>query len=368
MIKILAVFNGVTETTIPVENFILLNNEIFEKKFIVINNSEEDVKACLQKKGDYNSFRISSLFNYKNKILNHNFYKKLIFLINEFNPDIIHVHHTFSAIVILLLRIFFLKNKTKIVLTMHNDYRFYKFWQKFIFSIAIKLADHIIANSKNTLHRVKHLITKKNYSVIYNGVNEDKITSIKKKNNESIVIGTVGRLVPQKDYDTLLKCIKYVVDHNKNRNLKFYIIGDGFLRNQIANKIQSLNLIDYVIMTGPLERNEVYKRLNLMDIFIVSSKFEGFCNAMVESMIAGCAIISTNANPLPEVIGGPENGVLVDVGDYEKMGAEVIRLCKDSKSRLEYGNRAKQYALTNYSMNKCVTDHTVLYKKLMNDN
>ena len=89
---------------------------------------------------------------------------------------------------------------------------------------------------------------------------------------------------------------------------------------------------------------------------------------MVESMIAGCAIISTNANPLPEVIGGPENGVLVDVGDYEKMGAEVIRLCKDSKSRLEYGNRAKQYALTNYSMNKCVTDHTVLYKKLMNDN
>ena len=70
MTKILAVFNSVSETTIPVENFILIDKNNFEKKCIVLNNSKEEVKKCLQKKGDFEHIEIFSLNFLKNKSIN----------------------------------------------------------------------------------------------------------------------------------------------------------------------------------------------------------------------------------------------------------------------------------------------------------
>ena len=367
MIKILAVFNSVSETTIPVENFILLDKNNFEKKCIVLNNSKKEVKKCLQKKGDFEHIEIFSLSSLKNKVINISFYKKILFIVNEFKPDVIHVHHTLSSVSILLLKILFRDKKTKIVLTMHNDFSYYKFFQKLSFKFSIKLANHIIANSKNTLEKVKPFIKGNKYTVIYNGVNQDQIINKKRKINREIYIGTVSRLIPQKDHTTLVKAMKLVIDKLGNNAPRMYIVGDGYLRKQIQNQINELKINHKVVLTGEIDRKEVYNKLHTFNIFIVSSIFEGFCNAMVEAMMSGCSVIASNVNPLPEVIGGKNNGIIFKVGDYENLASNILKLCKDSKLRNKYGHNAKNYAINNYSMKRCVDEHSILYKKLIND-
>jgi len=367
MIKIIGVFNSVSETTIPVENFILLDNKIFNKKIIVLNNSEIEVIRCLQKKGEFDDIQISSLISIGNKTINPNYYVKVLELVNGFKPDIIHVHHTLSAISVLLLKNFFVNKKTKIVLTMHNDFRYYKILQKASFKFSLKLADHVIANSKNTLLKVRKFIKNDQYSVIYNGVNKDQIICKNRVVNRKICIGTVSRLIPQKDHSTLIKAMKIVVDHLGENAPTLYIVGDGYLRKNIENEVKELQIHDNVILTGEIDRDEVYSRLHSFDIFVVSSIFEGFCNAMVEAMMSGCAIITSDVDPLPEVIGGSNNGIIFSVGDHKNLSLEILRLCKDVNVRTNYANNAKEYSINNYSMNRCVSEHTILYKKLIDD-
>lgn len=365
MTKILAVFNSVSETTIPVENFILLDKNNFEKKCIVLNNSKEEVKKCLQKKGDFEHIEIFSLNFLKNKSINVSYYKKILFIVNKFKPDIIHVHHTLSSISVLLMKFLFANKKTKIILTMHNDFSYYKFLQKIIFRISLKLADHTIANSNNTLSKVKSFVKANQYSVIYNGVNQDQIINVNRNINEKISIGTVSRLIPQKDHSTLLKAMRLVVDELGASAPCLYIVGDGFLRKKIKNQIKELKIEDNVILTGQLDRKDVYKKLQFFDIFVVSSIFEGFCNAMVEAMMSRCAVIASSVDPLPEVIGGNDNGVIFKVGNYKKLATEILDLCKNDKRRVYYGNNARKYSINNYSMTRCVNEHTLLYRKLI---
>ena len=100
-------------------------------------------------------------------------------------------------------------------------------------------------------------------------------------------------------------------------------------------------------MLGSLNRNDVYKMLHEIDIFVVSSKFEGFCNAMVEAMMAGCMIVSTNIQPLPEVLGGKNNGILYKVGDYKTLANKLETLCNSREKIDSYSDKSSTYAKKN---------------------
>ena len=107
--------------------------------------------------------------------------------------------------------------------------------------------------------------------------------------------------------------------------------------------------------------------LHEIDIFVVSSKFEGFCNAMVEAMMAGCMIVSTNIQPLPEVLGGKNNGILYKVGDYKTLANKLETLCNSREKIDSYSDKSSTYAKKNYSMRRCVNEHAILYKSIIHD-
>ena len=364
MKRILGVFNSISETTIPVENFVILDDKKFYKKIITFNSTFLDAHKCINQKGDFGKIEILSLFHYKIKLLNPLFYFHLIKYINSFNPEIIHVHHTSSALTTLLIR-FFLKNKTRIILTMHNDFRFYKFSQKVIFYICIKLCDYVVANSKNTLNRISKFKNPSLCSVIYNGVDIKKFSKPRKKFKDKLLIGTVGRVVPQKDYITLIYAIDYLINNLNFKSFNFVLIGTGSSFDEIKKLVNKLKLNEFVEMKGFMPRNEVSKFLSMIDIFVISSKFEGFCNAMVEAMISGCAIVTTNAKPLPEVIGGAENGLITDVGNHKLLAESIFSLAKNQKLRQDFSKKSKKFASQNYSLKYCSEQHAKLYYKIL---
>jgi len=122
----------------------------------------------------------------------------------------------------------------------------------------------------------------------------------------------VGNFKPQKDYGTMLRAMKILMERDFEFELK--IAGDGFLRKSIELEIVKLGLTNHVTLlgeildTGPLYSNS--------EIYILSSKWEGFGNTIVEALSYGCKVVSTNCPSGPsEILNAGSYGWLVPVGD-----------------------------------------------------
>jgi glycosyltransferase involved in cell wall biosynthesis len=124
--------------------------------------------------------------------------------------------------------------------------------------------------------------------------------------------------------------------------------------------IDDLGIVKYVFFAGMLKRENVYQMLGNMDIFIVSSIWEGFCNAMVEAMVAGLPVVATNIKVLMEVL-GKRNGLFFKVGDYKELSEKISSLYKNPDLRKKLGKMAKQHATQKYSLKNSVQNYLSIY-------
>jgi glycosyltransferase involved in cell wall biosynthesis len=199
--------------------------------------------------------------------------------------------------------------------------------KKIIFKKILSFADNIIVNSKDFK---KELDTKfhTNSKLIYNPLNVKEIKQ-KSKNkinfdffneSNSLKIINIARFTEQKDHITLLKSFNLV---NKKIKSKLLIIGYGSNHNKIKNYIKKNNLGNNVKILN-FQKNP-YKYLRLADIFILTSKFEGLPNVLLEALTLKKYIISTDCPTGPkEILNKGEYGTLVKIGDYKKIFKHII--------------------------------------------
>ncbi len=185
----------------------------------------------------------------------------------------------------------------------------------------------------------------KNISVIYNPFHMDKIKNDAKKNvdhkwlsdsNIKTII-TLGRLEEPKNHVLLINAFQLV---EKNmQDVRLIIIGEGSKRSALAHLIKKLNLQSKVDLTGKKENPFPY--LAIADLFVLSSNTEGFPNVIIESMICGCPVISTDCPSGPnEIIKTGENGILVPVDDVAEMNNAITSLLKNNDLRLKIKQNA----------------------------
>jgi glycosyltransferase involved in cell wall biosynthesis len=145
------------------------------------------------------------------------------------------------------------------------------------------------------------IIKQSNFKVIPNGIdvrkyayNPSSRVVLRKKyhlEEDNIVIGNIGRFHPQKNHRFLLMIFKEVV--KMNPKAKLMIVGDGSLRSEIEKRIKDYGLTDNVLLLGV--RDDVPDLLQIMDVFLFPSLFEGFGNVVVEAQSSGLpCVISTN--------------------------------------------------------------------------
>jgi glycosyltransferase involved in cell wall biosynthesis len=224
-----------------------------------------------------------------------------------------------------------------------------------IFSYLFQKIDQVIVNSlqfKKEIHEKFNI----NSFCIYNPLNLNAIKELSREkdnfsffnNYKELKIINVGRYVDQKDQITLLKAlnkIKYKVQ------FKALIIGRGILKEELISFIKKNNLTRKIkLLTF---KSNPYKYIKLCDLFILSSKYEGLPNVLLEAISLGKFIISTNCSTGPsEILSNGRGGYLFKVGDFGSLANKILYFNKNKvklKKKIKYA-QAQLYRF-NYKKN-----------------
>ena len=136
----------------------------------------------------------------------------------------------------------------------------------------------------------------------------------------------------QKDYDTLLKAFSKFKKSSKS-DLKLYICGDGPSRDEIEKMIDGLKLSQEVVLLGQQKNPYIWMKHCLF--FVHSSKYEGLPTVLIEALILGKTIISSDCPTGPrEILNNGDIGYLFKVGDFEKL-SQLFQLCKENQVSIE---------------------------------
>ena len=290
--------------------------------------------------------------------------------------DILHVHHNFTGAIGRIMGK--LIGIPVIVDTEHNDHKGFRALGNAINGSTLWLADSVVCNSRNTKNSFffweEVLLNKSKKEVIYNGVDIARIQEAKDEKNKTLerfeleendfLIGNVGMLVKQKNQKRLIKAFSQVTGDIKDA--KLVIVGEGKLRNSLTKQAHSLGISDNVIFTGLLDRDEVYQLLHVFDLFAMVSLWEGFCNAVVEAMVARLPVIVSEVEPLPEVVGNA--GKYVSPKDPEEIAGAILKMHDNPQGARKLAAEARNRAIEKFSLQRTVSEYQDLYLELVNTN
>ncbi|EPC09174.1 glycosyltransferase [Fusobacterium ulcerans] len=172
----------------------------------------------------------------------------------------------------------------------------------------------------------------------------------------------VARLDFPKDFDTLIEAFNTL--KKKNLKEKLYIIGEGEQRKDITKKIKELKLEEQVFLLG--KKKNPYIWLNNADIFIHSSKREGFPAVLLEAMACGKMVVSSECPTGPkEVLENGKDGELYPVGNSkslaEKLEKYILTPILKEKYILNAHNR-----INDFEKNKILKEYKEFIDKIIN--
>ena len=146
-------------------------------------------------------------------------------------------------------------------------------------------------------------------------------------NCPSLKIINVGRFTDQKDQITIIKALKKI---NNLIDYEAIIMGRGILREKLMNCILKLKLSHNVKLVN-FQKNP-YPAIKQADIFLLSSKYEGLPNVLLESLALNKFIISSNCRTGPrEILLNGDGGLLFKVGNYNELAQHILFYYKNKK-------------------------------------
>lgn len=213
-----------------------------------------------------------------------------------------------------------------------------------------------------------HKIAPEKVIVIPNGVeieeyNPDRIDSFKIRNelsldNNTCIIGAIGRLVWQKGLEYFIESAKFVLEVFSNA--KFLIVGEGELKNKLENLAKQLKLDNNILFLG--FRKDISEILGNLDIFVLPSIREGMPIIILEAMAMAKPIVASNIEGVREQIINDKTGVLVPAKNPKALAEAIISLIKDKEKAKNIGNNAREIVKEKFIVEKMVKEHEKLYQ------
>lgn len=239
----------------------------------------------------------------------------------------------------------------------------------FIARIFTKKIDNFVVVSKPIAQELMHFVKVKPQKIFYipNSVpdarcNVNKHNHIKRSqlgfHNSDILIGSVGRLHPVKNYDVLLKSMPYVL--KQYPQTKLVIVGDGEEKQNLLRIAMDLKIRSHVLFLG--KRDDVNELLSLFYLFVLPSKYEGTSLSLIEAMASSLPVVATRVGGNPELVKDENNGVLVEPSDPKKLAEAILKILGDKALAKRLGTNGRMIYERNYTINSMVMKYEQVYQ------
>ncbi len=225
----------------------------------------------------------------------------------------------------------FAKLENRFVISRHNAEPFYPNAPKFISRSLSRWVSYrsygcisISSAVKVYLDKNKELLNKRKHWVIHYGYNpnfQEFDFSDRHFEEDRITIGTVARLVPQKDLPTLLK--GFSAYSGAKNGSRLHIVGTGVEDGELKSLADSLSISDKLVWIN--RTNNVYEEMSKMDIFCLTSKYEGFGLVLLEAMQSKIPIVAARNSAIVEVL-GEEYPFLFTTSDHADLLDKIEKL------------------------------------------
>lgn len=297
---------------------------------------------------------------------------RLIFLINQIKPDIIHAHSAKGGVIARIASLFF---NIKVLYTPHafsylsTDNKFKRFLYVTIEKLLQTKNTIILATSTSEKNQAVQTIgfDKKKVFVLKNAI--DKKTIGEDKDLEKTLKGktyicAVGRPSFQKNLEMLIRAFEVV--SQKNNEVLLFIIGAGEYsprKEKIINMINKKNLNTRVTMLPWVSRKEVQTYIKNSKLYASSSRYEGMPYSVIESMALSIPSVLTNVDGNRDLVIDKKSGYLVETGDYVEMANKILHLLNESRLRDKFGLQANKLFMQNHLLSNYLQKLTAHYQK-----
>lgn len=273
--------------------------------------------------------------------------------IRKLKPDIVYCHSSKAGAIGRMADLFI---KNSVIYNPHGwafnmksvgkkKIKFYELVERMLALLTDKIVCISEYEKKSAL---EHRICKTyKLEVINNGIDFNELTGLSFHTRsdlgipqDAFVVGTVGRLTPQKAPDVFVKAAAKIKESAPNAY--FLMVGDDIGRGDHRRITEALiseyGLTDFFQITGWVEDPMSYT--DVLDVAVLLSRWEGFGLVLPEYMYMEKPIVATKADAIPYVVS--DAGILVDIDDYDGAAEAVIRLHNDRKLRLDIIKKGKE--------------------------
>jgi glycosyltransferase involved in cell wall biosynthesis len=175
------------------------------------------------------------------------------------------------------------------------------------------------------------------------------------------VLGNVGRFSTQKNPLDWVKIAGRV--GRSLPNAWFLLVGDGPLRSQVEQALKDEGIFEHTVLTGL--RRDVAQMMGAIDVFLLTSLWEGLPRVIPEAMAMGVPVIAYQVDGVVEAVLPGETGFLCPSGSLDEMAACCLRLFLDEALRSQMAERCRELAAREYDINHMVSQIADLYEELL---
>jgi len=292
--------------------------------------------------------------------------KQLTGFLKKEEIDLVHTHNYKSDIIGLFAA---RKRRIPVVATVHGftrasfSVRLYEFLD---LGVLRSFFSQLILVDESLM---KYFSTQKS-SVVKNAVDVQKFAQAGADNlrhefridKDDFVIGTIGRLSPEKNQQLLIEAAKILIP--KFPSLKIMIVGDGPLDEELKAKVKEYGLEEKIIFTGV--RNDMPAVYRTLDVFALPSLTEGLPLVILEAFASGLPVIASMVGGVSHLIEHNQNGLLFRSQKLPEFVDNLEFLIENKEDRERFAHNGKKFVIENYSVEKLVNSYQRVYNEVVN--
>jgi glycosyltransferase involved in cell wall biosynthesis len=231
------------------------------------------------------------------------------------------------------------------------------------FSLAARFCNFVVAVCKTAERNLAGapLAARRKIVTVLNGAVAQPLdgTGGPEERQPGFTLVTVGRLVPEKDHECLLRAV--ALARPSVPDLRVWIVGGGVLANYLETLRDELALGECVHFFG--DRRDVGGFLARADVFVLSSRTEGLPVSLLEALAAGLPMIVTDVGGMSEVVKPSGAGTIVAPSDPQALATAITRSAKSRELLKEMGRKGRGYYEEHFTPERMADDYARLYAR-----